>query len=295
MGNVDDINNYIDNNISNAFFDSCSQSMDISYPIQGPFTLCSDTKIVVFTASDACGNLTNITYTFSLTDGTNSDNDGDGYTSDNDCDDNNPNINPGMTEICDGIDQNCDGQIDEGLTVARYFQDQDGDGYGDDGISVVDCGAPSGYVELFGDCDDTNPTVFPGQIEGPYNGIDDDCDPTTLDDDLDQDGYLNADDCDDTNSAINPGQAEIFCDGIDNDCDGIDNVDQEEISITCPDPLIVECGTPGNRELIEEWLASAISSDSNASLTDDYDFLDQYREYLQKENLNVIIWVMSRI
>ena len=58
--------------------------------------------------------------------------------------------------------------------------------------------------------------------EVPYNGIDDDCDPTTLDDDLDQDGFLLADDCDDTNPGINPYAEEISSNGIDENCDGMD-------------------------------------------------------------------------
>lgn len=61
-------------------------------------------------------------------------------------------------------------------------------------------------------------------IEEPYNGIDDDCDPTTLDDDLDQDGFDLADDCDDEDPAINPDSEEIANNDIDEDCDGMDLV-----------------------------------------------------------------------
>ena len=72
------------------------------------------------------------------------------------------------------------------------------------------------------DCDDYNEYAFPGNQEVIYNGIDDDCDPSTFDDDLDQDGYLNGEDCNDQDASINPLALEIPNNGIDEDCDGMD-------------------------------------------------------------------------
>ena len=64
--------------------------------------------------------------------------------------------------------------------------------------------------------------INPAQNEIPYNGLDDDCNETTLDDDLDEDGFLLVDDCDDMNPNINPDADEIPNNGIDEDCDGVD-------------------------------------------------------------------------
>ena len=90
------------------------------------------------------------------------------------------------------------------------------------------------------DCDDSNPEVNPDQMEVPYNGLDDDCDPLTLDDDLDQDGFLSIDDCDDNNPDVNPNQMELAYNGLDDDCDPLtldDDLDQDgfEIAVDCND------------------------------------------------------------
>ena len=104
------------------------------------------------------------------------DQDNDGYLSDVDCDDNNAAINPGAPETCNGLDENCNGTIDEGLTTSRYYRDQDGDGYGIDSVSMEACIMPNGFAELFGDCDDTSAAINPAADEIPNNGIDEDCD-----------------------------------------------------------------------------------------------------------------------
>lgn len=92
------------------------------------------------------------------------------------------------------------------------------------------------------DCDDQNPNVNPGLVEIEYNGIDDDCNPLTRDDDIDKDGYPLSLDCDDNDPDINPDAEEIPNNGIDENCDGLDfTSDTYELSGTrvgvYPNPL----------------------------------------------------------
>ncbi|MEK7633209.1 MAG: putative metal-binding motif-containing protein [Patescibacteria group bacterium] len=170
------------------------------------------------------------------------DHDGDGYgdatistsacdqpigyvVNDGDCDDWQPEQNPGAGEVCNGADDNCDGE------VPAEEIDADADGY-------------SGCTAAV-DCDDTNPAVSPG-VEEVCNGIDDDCDHNVDGDavdktvwflDSDGDGYgaglvmivscvqpygatSEDGDCDDTNLAVNPAGVES-CNGLDDDCNGV--------------------------------------------------------------------------
>jgi len=106
--------------------------------------------------------------------------DGDTYSSEGpicgpiDCDDSNASINPGATEVCDEVDNNCDGSIDEGVTATFYY-DADTDTYGNSSVSVDACEAPTDYVEDNTDCDDSNMDVNPGVAEICGNSIDDNC------------------------------------------------------------------------------------------------------------------------
>ena len=166
---------------------------------------------------------------------------------DTDCDDSAPDVNPAETELCNGIDDNCDGSIDEGTAAdaTSWYADSDGDGFGDASADLVSCSAPAGYVTDTSDCDDSDPAVNPDA--GEYcNGIDDNCDGTADEDtaldvaiwyaDTDGDAYgdastgtvscdappghvADASDCDDANADVNPGEVEL-CNGFDDDCDG---------------------------------------------------------------------------
>ena len=87
------------------------------------------------------------------------DNDGDGYIED-DCDDNDANINPGSEELCDGVDNDCDGEIDEGV-LDLFYIDADGDGFGDESNTELACDSPVGFVPNGNDCDDQDAYSFP--------------------------------------------------------------------------------------------------------------------------------------
>ena len=170
--------------------------------------------------------------------------DGDGWAACEECDDGAAAVNPGQVEVCDGLDNDCDGGVDtDALDASPFFADTDADGYGA-GEPLLACEAPEGTVRDDSDCDDHDDAVHPGAIE-ICNGHDDDCngvsdldatDAPTWYRDANGDGYGtahstqaacaapegwvdNALDCDDLNGAAFPGNPEV-CDGADNDCDG---------------------------------------------------------------------------
>ena len=102
------------------------------------------------------------------------DEDGDGYGPDEDCDDEDPSINPDANEWCDGLDNNCDGEIDEGLMRTAYV-DEDGDGYGDPDTPVECCKCTPEFTSDSSDCLDSDPEVHP-YVDELCDGIDNNCD-----------------------------------------------------------------------------------------------------------------------
>ena len=176
--------------------------------------------------------------------------DGDGVVSvafgGADCDDSDPAIFPGATERCDGVDEDCDGDANEGEDAEAWFPDDDGDGYGDaTATAQVACDAPADSVLDATDCDDADPAVHPGATEVCNDGeaVDEDCDASTqtdpetwyLDDDGDDFGangsgvsacdrpedHVTVDgDCDDGDEAVSPDAAEVCNNTVDDDCDG---------------------------------------------------------------------------
>ncbi len=98
-----------------------------------------------------------------------------GYVTDNtDCNDSDSTSYPGNTETCDGVDNNCDGIVDEGV-INTYYADTDNDGYGDANNTSIACSAPTGYVTDNTDCDDSDSNNYPGNTEA-CDGLDNNCD-----------------------------------------------------------------------------------------------------------------------
>ena len=159
-----------------------------------------------------------------------------------DCDDNNLDINPDASEVCDGADNDCDGLVDDDddsvdtADFSTFYTDSDTDGYGDATAATLDaCSAPSGYADNGDDCDDTNADLNPETIW--YSDVDSDGYGSlnyTMEGCEQPSGYVaTSDDCDDLNAAINPAAQEV-CDGdVDNDCDGAaDDADDSVDSVT---------------------------------------------------------------
>jgi hypothetical protein len=123
------------------------------------------------------------------------DSDGDGYGRDDDeiwscmgsqglapepgdCDDAEALVHPGALEVCNLVDDDCNGVVDgaDALGAQPWHPDADQDGWGDENVEVVTCAQPPGYTGDDSDCDDSDPSIGPGQPDAPADGIDSDCD-----------------------------------------------------------------------------------------------------------------------
>ncbi|MFT7580577.1 MAG: hypothetical protein ACI9MR_002248 [Myxococcota bacterium] len=189
------------------------------------------------------------------------DDDGDGDADLVDCAPMNADVNSRATEVCNGIDDNCDGERDEaGAELCTvYFYNQDNDTYGVDTTTRCLCEAVFPYTALVaGDCNDQNPQIFPNASETCGNVRDDDCDgavdeadaigclPFYADGDTDTfgvdvadtnaclcgptNGFANrAGDCDDMDGAVNPDASEVCANGKDDNC--ADGEDEENADL----------------------------------------------------------------
>jgi len=216
-----------------------------------------------------------------------------------DCDDGNPAISPDAEEVCDTLDNDCNGAVDEGLTTT-YYTDADGDGHGDPEMPSAQCADPgTGFAMSNDDCDDTDGSISPSATEGVGDNIDTDCDGSELCfADADSDGYT-------ADSPAVVASVDAFCDGageamattpagdcddsdatlgsvsMDGDCDGVltaedcDDADEFAVAIAadadCDGVLTAEdCN-----DTDEAYGASALDADCDGTLTaDDCDDTD---------------------
>lgn len=209
-----------------------------------------------------------------------------------DCDDTTSERAPGKAEICDELDNDCDGFTDEDLPTSVFYVDADGDGFGALASMVQKCRAPQGYVTAANgfDCDDTNEAVKPGATE-VCNNFDDNC-AGGIDEGLNQDWYLDGDgdgfglqsdkvvscnqpagrvaaapgfDCDDTRSTTHPGAPELCNERDDNCAGGVD----ETFTDKGADCMNDTC--PGKRNCSSDGSATVCSAQAPVSYYPDID------------------------
>lgn len=181
--------------------------------------------------------------------------DGDTWHDDVDCDDGDPLVNPGATEICDTIDNDCDHLVDDAddsvTGLIQWYPDADGDGYGVLPPGPRQCAMPAGHASLTIDCDDNNANLYPTNIEICDDGIDQDCDErdTESTDDEDEDGHVpslcseEGTDCDDQDEDTYDGAEEECDDDVDQNCDGRDTLSTDDLDSDGETPAV--CGGDG--------------------------------------------------
>ena len=238
--------------------------------------------------------------------------DGDGSRAGEDCDDLDATVFPGAAEVCDGHDDDCDGEVDEDVELSGW-PDLDTDGFGAGTPSAPACALPAGHVANADDCDDANAAVNPNAVEA-CNGVDDDCDGVGDADfvawyvDADGDGYgepstgvetctpdagrvVDGTDCDDADAGVNPGAEEV-CDRDDDNCDGRADLGETNVwhtdtdgdgyghlynfETTCdPDPTWVLDGSdcrPGDPEAFPGAAERCNDDDDDCDMEADEDF-----------------------
>ncbi|HTA20855.1 MAG TPA: MopE-related protein [Polyangia bacterium] len=173
-------------------------------------------------------------------------------TKQGDCDDSDERIYPGAPEVCNMRDDNCNGLIDEGLPILTCHVDMDGDGHGESGgpTSTGSCSCPTGYAPNADDCNDNDPTIYPGAPE-VCDYKDNNCN-GQVDEGARSSCGLGwcrrlGDSCDSTSCTPGAPRPET-CNAFDDDCDGvIDNGTDAELcgntGLHCLEGTCVKPGT----------------------------------------------------
>ena len=195
--------------------------------------------------------------------------DADGYAADTDCDDADPAVHPGATELCNAEDDDCDGAVDEDASdVLTFYADNDGDGHGDDTSMLSACEAPAGYAPAGGDCDDTDPSWHPGAPElvcadpNDYN-----CDGSVGYADNDSDGVAACEECDDADATVNPAATEV-CNDRDDDCDGLSDDTDDSLDTSSATSWYADADADGSGDADAPSLACDAPLGTVADLND---------------------------
>jgi hypothetical protein len=167
------------------------------------------------------------------------DEDEDGFRACDDCDDKDASIYPNADEICDGVDNDCDTQIDDAdpdvdlSTAQTFYVDEDGDSFGDDEQPVIACDAPPDTAEKDGDCNDKDAEIHP--------------------------------------------DADEICDYIDNNCDGLADRDDSDVIITDEEPICYsDTDKDGFGDEFSDGLQTCFCYDTEAENNDDCNDDDAY-------------------
>ncbi len=152
--------------------------------------------------------------------------DNDGHPEGQDCDDNNAAIYPGADETCDGVDNDCDQEIDEDpVDGTLFYADDDTDGFGDPAVAITRCSPPDGHVSQAGDCNDDDAKINPDATE-ICNGIDDNCNDAT-----DEGVISDGDGCKDPGQPAFPGVIDTLTVTLRTDTGTNDGTDSNELSL----------------------------------------------------------------
>ena len=186
-----------------------------------------------------------------------------GVTAGTDCDDTQTTVSPAATEVCNTIDDDCDGTRDESdaSDALIWYLDDDGDGFGNPDYDTPSCSQPIPYVSDNTDCDDLSATAYPGAA---YKESDvycmDDADADGFGDATPATGVTAGADCDDLSATAYPGAAyqesDVYC-MDDADADGFGD-DTPATGVTAgadcndSDPAVSPNATEGIADAVDQ-------------------------------------------